>query len=56
MGTRPMPSDLLDLPPATDAAVQRQLLALLSGRRHQVLTAIAVIDTNGRLRTRLART
>ncbi len=44
------------LPPADDEAVQRRLLALLSGRRHHALSAIAVIDGAGRLRTRLADT
>ncbi len=44
------------LPPATDEAVQRRLLALLSGRRHHALSAICVIDAGGRERTRLADT
>ena len=43
------------LPPATDEAVQRSLLALLSGRRQRVISAVAAIDPGGRLRTRLVR-
>lgn len=42
------------LPPADDQAVQRELLQLLSGRRQAVLTAVAVIDATGRLRSRLS--
>ena len=42
------------LPPANDEAVQRELLTLLSGRRQTVLTAVAVVDTAGRLRSRLS--
>lgn len=38
---------------ATDAAMQRGFLNLLSGRRHHVLSAVAVIDGEGRLRSRL---
>jgi septum formation protein len=44
------------LPPADDEAMQRRLLAMLSGRRHHCLSAVCVIDGNGRLRTRLADT
>jgi septum formation protein len=44
------------LPPADDEAVQRRLLAMLSGRRHHCLSAICVIDGEGRARTRLADT
>jgi septum formation protein len=44
------------LPPATDEAVQRSLLALLSGRRHHALSAVCVIAPDGRTRTRLADT
>ena len=40
------------LPPADSPERQRELLALLSGRRHHVLSAIAVIDAQGRLRHR----
>ena len=42
------------LPPAEDEAVQRELLQLLSGRRQTVLTAVAVVDTGGKLRSRLS--
>ena len=38
--------------PATPAD-QRPMLDLLSGRRHQVISAVAVIDTEGRLRSRV---
>ena len=38
---------------ATDAEMQRGFLTLLSGRRHHVLSAVAVIDGDGRLRSRL---
>lgn len=44
------------LPPAESAAVQRRLLALLSGRRHHCLSAVCVIDATGRARIRLADT
>lgn len=44
------------LPPAVDEAVQRDLLAKLSGRRHHVLSAVCVIDANGKARTRTADT
>jgi septum formation protein len=39
---------------ATDEAMQRGFLTLLSGRRHHVLSAVAVIDADGRLRTRIS--
>ena len=42
------------LPKAEDAATARACLALLSGRRHRVLTAVAVVDGSGRLRERLS--
>lgn len=42
------------LPPAENEAVQRELLSLLSGRRQMVLTAIAVVDAEGQLRSRLS--
>lgn len=42
------------LPPADDAGIQRELLTLLSGRRQTVITAIAVVDVTGRLRSRLS--
>ncbi|MBY8828953.1 Maf family protein [Hephaestia mangrovi] len=44
------------LPPADNETVQRRLLAMLSGRRHHCLSAVCVIDGNGRARTRLADT
>ncbi|HTI31859.1 MAG TPA: Maf family nucleotide pyrophosphatase [Sphingomonas sp.] len=42
------------LPKAENETVARQCLELLSGRRHRVLTAIAVIDAGGKLRERLS--
>jgi septum formation protein len=39
---------------AADAEMQRGFLKLLSGRRHHVLSAVAVIDTDGRLRSRIS--
>jgi septum formation protein len=44
------------LPPADTPAIQRALLQKLSGRRHHVLSAVCVIDREGRARTRLADT
>jgi septum formation protein len=44
------------LPKAEDEATARACLALLSGRRHRVLTAVAVVDAGGRLRERLSET
>jgi septum formation protein len=44
------------LPKAEDDAQVRDCLKLLSGRRHQVMTAVALISPDGRLRTRLALT
>ena len=44
------------LPKADDEATARSCLALLSGRRHHVLTAVAMIDASGRLRERLSDT
>jgi septum formation protein len=41
------------LPQAADADMQRGFLNLLSGRRHHVLSAVAVIDGNGRIRSRI---
>ena len=38
---------------AADADMQRAFLNLLSGRRHHVLSAVAVIDGNGRMRSRI---
>jgi septum formation protein len=44
------------LPKAENDATVTKCLALLSGRRHQVITAVAVIDTAGTLRTRIVET
>lgn len=44
------------LPPADTEAVQRELLTLLSGRRHRCISAICVIDRNGAARTRTVET
>jgi septum formation protein len=41
------------LPQAADAEMQRGFLQLLSGRRHHVLSAVAVIDADGKLRSRI---
>lgn len=44
------------LPKAEDAAQVRECLSLLSGRRHQVLTGVALIAPDGRLLSRVALT
>lgn len=44
------------LPPAESEDVQRDLLRRLSGRRHHALSAVCVIDAEGRVRTRIADT
>jgi septum formation protein len=44
------------LPKAEDDATVRKCLELLSGRRHEVLTAIALLDPSGVLRTRTVST
>ncbi|HEY8254755.1 MAG TPA: nucleoside triphosphate pyrophosphatase [Rhizomicrobium sp.] len=44
------------LPKARDEAEVRVCLKLLSGRRHQVITAVALISPQGKLRTRVAMT
>jgi septum formation protein len=44
------------LPKAEDEATARQCLALLSGRRHRVLSAIALLGPDGALRARLSET
>lgn len=44
------------LPPADTAEVQRSLLQLLSGRRHRCISAVCVIDAEGRARTRAVET
>jgi septum formation protein len=42
------------LPQAADAEMQRGFLKLLSGRRHHVLSAVCVIDTEGIARSRIS--
>lgn len=44
------------LPKADDAATARRCLQLLSGRRHQVLTAVCLRDAQGAYRETLVRT
>lgn len=44
------------LPKAEDDAAVTKCLQLLSGRRHTVITAIAVVDAAGKLRTRTIET
>lgn len=44
------------LPKAEDEAAARRCLSLLSGRRHRVFSAIAVIDAAGTLREALSET
>ena len=44
------------LPPADSEDTQRDLLRLLSGRRHHCLSAVCVIGADGKARTRLADT
>jgi septum formation protein len=44
------------LPKADDAQTARQCLALLSGRRHRVFSAVALRAPDGRLRERLSET
>lgn len=44
------------LPKAEDEATARACLMLLSGRRHRVITAVTVIDTQGTARHRLSDT
>lgn len=44
------------LPPAETPEIQRDLLRLLSGRRHHCWSAIAVIDGAGQMRTRVTDT
>lgn len=44
------------LPKAEDEATARGCLALLSGRRHRVTTAIAVADAGGQFRARTSET
>jgi septum formation protein len=44
------------LPKAADDEEVRACLALLSGRRHQVITAVALIAPDGKLKLRVAQT
>jgi septum formation protein len=44
------------LPKAEDEATARQCLQLLSGRRHRVLSAVALLAPDGTLRERLSET
>lgn len=44
------------LPKAEDEATARMCLALLSGRRHRVVTAVAVADAGGVVRLRTSET
>src|SRR3954464_11632864 len=44
------------LPKAGDEEEVRACLKLLSGRRHQVITAVALITPEGKLRLRVAQT
>lgn len=44
------------LPKAEDEATARRCLELLSGRRHRVLSAVAVLAPDGRLREKLSET
>ncbi len=44
------------LPPADTEVVQRKLLNLLSGRRHQCISAICLTDGQGQSRTRIVET
>ncbi|MEO7365113.1 MAG: nucleoside triphosphate pyrophosphatase [Sphingomicrobium sp.] len=44
------------LPKVEDEATLRQCMALLSGRRHRVLTGVALTAPSGPLRTRLVET
>lgn len=44
------------LPKAEDEAMVADCLKKLSGRRHQVLTAVALVAPDGKLRTRVAMT
>ncbi len=44
------------LPPADTEAVQRKLLNIISGRRHQCISAVCVIALDGTARTRVVET
>jgi septum formation protein len=44
------------LPKAEDERTARECLVLLSGRRHRVLTAVAVVTPDGRTKDRVVET
>lgn len=44
------------LPPAETLDIQRKMLGLLSGRRHQCISSVCVIDATGRERVRQVET
>jgi septum formation protein len=44
------------LPPADNEEIQRTLLGLISGRRHRCISALCVIDAEGRARSREVET
>ncbi len=44
------------LPPADTVEIQRDLLNLISGRRHRCISAVCVIDAAGKTRTRVVET
>ena len=44
------------LPPADTEALQRQMLSALSGRRHQCISSVCVIDATGQERVRQVET
>ena len=44
------------LPPADTVEIQRDLLNLISGRRHRCISAVCVIDAAGKARTRVVET
>jgi septum formation protein len=44
------------LPPADTVEIQRSLLKILSGRRHDCISAVCVIDAAGEVRTRMVET
>ena len=44
------------LPPADTVETQRDLLNLISGRRHRCISAVCVIDASGQARTRVVET
>ena len=44
------------LPPADTVEIQRELLGLLSGRRHRCISAVCVIDREDKARVRMVET